>query len=373
MRLKTRRIQEYLSRRLGRTVTIEAITPLGPEAAAADRSIKAFGYGKPLLVSYRLNGRVHRVVLSTLSPNQFGHEYRSDRAAVLLLAYDTYNQLPAHVQALDVGVVMADGHLLSLQEGDEFFLVTEFVEGAPYASDLERLRDTGQLTELDLRRAEALAVYLADIHAVKRHDPALYRRRLRDTLGSGEGIMGLTDSYPPDFPLAPPEWLMRIETLCVGWRWRLKSRAHRLSQVHGDFHPYNILFSHDTQFRLLDRSRGPWGEPADDVAALTINYIFFSVQRSGRLAPPFEQVWETFWTTYLERTEDEELLSTIAPFFAWRGLVVASPIWYDVDESVRRAMLSFVERVLEADTFNPAQVNDYLGHSVLSFQEPVQP
>lgn len=364
MRLKTRRIQEYLSRQLGHTVTIEAVVPLGAEATAEEASIKAFGYGRPLLVRYRTNGQVHQVVLNTMAPNQFGHEYRSDRAAGLLMAYDTYNQLPGHVRALDVGVVTADGHLVSLRDGDEFFLVTEFADGTPYAKDLERIRNTGQLTELDLRRAEALAVYLSEIHAVKRHDPALYRRRIRDTVGSGEGIMGLTDSYPPNFPLAPPERLARIEARCVEWRWRLKSRTHRLSQVHGDFHPYNILFAQETRFRLLDRSRGPWGEPADDVAALTVNYIFFSVQRSGHLASPFDRLWDTFWTTYLDRTGDEELLSTIAPFYAWRGLVVASPLWYHVADEVRRTMLAFVERVLEAETFDPAQVNEYLGHTV---------
>ena len=34
---------------------------------------------------------------------------------------------------------------------------------------------------------------------------------------------------------------------------------------------------------VLDRSRGEWGEPADDVTSLTMNYLFFSLQRSGRL------------------------------------------------------------------------------------------
>jgi aminoglycoside phosphotransferase (APT) family kinase protein len=44
--------------------------------------------------------------------------------------------------------------------------------------------------------------------------------------------------------------------------------------VHGDFHPWNILFQNDCDFAVLDRSRGEWGDPADDVAPLTINYLF---------------------------------------------------------------------------------------------------
>lgn len=362
MRLKTRRIREYLSRLEGQTVTVEAVRPLGVDPAADGGELKAFGYGKPLLVRYRVNGgsATKQVVLSTMLPNHFGHEYRADRAASLLLAYDTYNHLPKHARALDVGVVGADGHLISLGHGDEFFLLAEFVEGTPYAEDLARLRDTGALAAADVRRAETLAVYLARIHAVKRHDPALYRRRIRDTVGSGEGIMGLIDSYPSDFPLASPEWLAHVEARCVAWRWRLREKEHRLAQVHGDFHPYNILFTQESDFHLLDRSRGPWGEPADDVAALTINYIFFSLQRSGRLAFPFDRLWEAFWTTYLDLTGDEEMLGVVAPFLAWRGLVVASPLWYHVDDGVRRAIFTLITKVLASDTFDPARVNEYL-------------
>ncbi|MDQ7030949.1 MAG: phosphotransferase [Ardenticatenia bacterium] len=362
MRLKTRRIREYLSRIEGQTVSVEAVHPLGVDPTADGEELKAFGYGKPLLVRYRVNGgsTVKQVVLNTMLPNHFGHEYRADRAASLLLAYDTYNHLPAHARALDVGVVEADGHLTSLGHGDEFFLLTEFVDGTPYADDLVRLRETGHLTDVDVRRAQALAEYLAHIHAVKRHDPDLYHRRLRDLVGGGEGIMGLIDSYPSDFPLAPPQWLAWVESRCVEWRWRLREKEHRLAQVHGDYHPYNVLFTRGTEFRLLDRSRGPWGEPADDVAALVINYLFFSLQRCGRLAFPFDHLWDTFWTTYLARTGDEELLSVIAPFLAWRGLVVASPLWYHVEDDVRRAIFAFITNVLTATTFDPAQVHRYL-------------
>ena len=35
-----------------------------------------------------------------------------------------------------------------------------------------------------------------------------------------------------------------------------------------------------------------------------------------------------FWDNYLAKTDDREMLEVIAPFFAWRGLVIASPVWY---------------------------------------------
>jgi aminoglycoside phosphotransferase (APT) family kinase protein len=134
-------------------------------------------------------------------------------------------------------------------------LLTEYAEGESYSHDLERIRQIGDLTELDLARADALCDYLVDIHKVCGNDAGLYTRRIRELGGHGECVMGITDSYPKH-PLISVDLLEKIEHLCVGWRWRLKSLTHRLCQVHGDFHPWNILFRSAAEFSLLDRSRG---------------------------------------------------------------------------------------------------------------------
>jgi aminoglycoside phosphotransferase (APT) family kinase protein len=365
MNLNAAHIAAYLTDQLGDAVEVLALTPLGAHQSAADageqpRSLKTYGYGQPLLVQYRVGNQERQVVLRTMEANPFGHERRSDRAASLLLSYDTFNALPRHVRALDVGALLPDGGLLSLGDGGEFFLLTDYAAGQLYAQDMQRLRDTGQRTDRDLRRARRLAQYLAEIHAVRRDDPTAYRRHLRDVLGSGEGMMGLADSYPPDFALADAVWLERIEQECVAWRWRLKGKTRRLAQMHGDFHPFNVLFGDDDELWLLDCSRGAWGEPADDVSCMAINYLFFSLQHSGALAPPFAELWDAFWTTYLDLTADAELLTAIAPFFAWRALVVASPVWYTIADTVRAALFRFVENVLAAPAFDPARANAYL-------------
>ncbi len=363
MTLDKAHIAVYLAHQLGRAVQVLALQALDPAASAASdkqADLKVYGYGQPVLVHYRIDGVEQRAVLRTIAASPFGHERRADRAAGLLLSYDTFNDLPRHVRARDVGVLLPDGQLASLQQGGEFFLLTDYVEGALYADDLHRLRDTGRLTARDLQRAERLARYLAEIHAVKRADPTLYRRAVRDLVGSGEGIFGLTDSYPSDFSLIDAAWLERVEQACVHWRWRLNAHPQRLAQTHGDFHPFNVLFGADGDFWLLDRSRGGWGEPADDVTCMAINYLFFSLQRSGELAPPFEQLWNVFWNTYLVQSNDRELLGLVAPFFAWRALVVASPAWYNVADAVRLALFRFIDNVLATPVFDPAQVNTYL-------------
>ncbi len=154
--------------------------------------------------------------------------------------------------------------------------------------------------------------------------------------------------------------LERIEHLAVEWRWRLREMTHRLRQIHGDFHPWNILFGAGTDFRLLDRSRGEFGDPADDVTCLTMNYLFFSLQRSGRLEGVFENLFVRFWERYLHQTGDEEMLRVAAPYFAFRCLVMASPVWYpELPESVRQKLLTFLLAVLESEVFDPHQVNRF--------------
>jgi hypothetical protein len=173
--------------------------------------------------------------------------------------------------------------------------------------------------------------------------------------------MGITDSYPKH-PLIPAGLLEKIEHLCVAWRWRLKGLTHRLRQVHGDFHPWNILFRSAADFSLLDRSRGEYGDPADDVASITMNFLFFSLQRSGRLEGALESLFFRFWQRYLEKSKDHEVLSVVAPFLAFRGLVMASPLWYPtLPDAVRQRILEFILAALDSASFDPKKANGYCG------------
>jgi aminoglycoside phosphotransferase (APT) family kinase protein len=222
------------------------------------------------------------------------------------------------------------------------------------------MRNDPQLREIDVARADALCDYLVEIHRLEGDNPELYVRRIRELIGHSECIMGLIDSYPPKQEIIHRGLLKDIEQRCFDWRWRLKDRVHRLRQVHGDYHPWNILFREGTDFLLLDRSRGEWGEPADDVTCLTMNYLFFCLQRSGRLEGNLESLFRRFWQRYLERSGDIEILQVVAPFFAFRGLVMAHPIWYpNLARDVRQKLVNFVQAVLNEDTFNPDEVNRY--------------
>jgi len=347
-------LAEYLARVHGGRVANVRVTPMG----GGRQGDKGYGYGIPLRLDYEVDGKPRRAVLESVRPGPFGHEHMADRAQLMLWAHDTFGRLPRHVASLDVGAVRASGELVTLGDAEEFFMLADFVEGREYADDLLRLGSGSPLNDLDLERCEALCDYLVEIHRLRAPDPALYVRRVRELLGHGECLFGVADSYPPGYGAV----LQEIETRCLAWRWRLKSRTHRLRQVHGDFHPWNILFRDGADFSALDRSRGEWGEPADDVACLTLNYLFFSLRRAGRLEGDFETLWLRFWRRYLEASGDAEVLEVAAPFLAWRGLVMASPVWYPgLEERLRRRLFDFILNVLAAGRFDPGRANAYLG------------
>jgi aminoglycoside phosphotransferase (APT) family kinase protein len=350
-------LKKYLGVVHGRPVDSVRVTSLG----GGRQGDKGYGYGVPLRVDYTLDGVPRRAVVETVRPGPFGHEHMADRAQSLLWAHGAFRTLPRHVDSLDVGAVRSSGELVPLGSAEELFMLAQFVDGREYADDLLKLRAGQTLGLLDEARCDALCDYLVEIHRVRGPDPGFYVRRIRELLGHGECIFGVADSYPPDGPVEISR-LEDIEKKCIEWRWKLKPRTHRLRQVHGDFHPWNILFREGADFSVLDRSRGEWGDAADDVTCLALNYLFFSLQRSGKLEGAFEKLWRRFWERYLERSGDRELLEVAAPFIAFRALVMANPVWYpNLDAAVRKKLFNLIQNTLAAERFDPARANEYCG------------
>jgi len=352
-------LRVYLARVLGGPVEVVATRPLG---GAGTGDPKGFGYGTPFEVECRLpSGRRSFVVSRTRPAQGFGHDYPADRAWQALYAHLAYNDFPRHVRSVDVGIVRASGALESVADATEFFQLVEKAEGALYWLDLERL-EREPPRELDRARAAALGRFLAEAHAEKRDEPTLYHRRIRELVGHGECLMGILDSYPHPYPMLPAADCEAIERALVSWRWRLRDRVHRLSKVHGDFHPWNLLFRPGgTEFAVLDRSRGEWGEPADDVASLGINYLFFGLRASAArgegagVAAPLAELFRVFLDAYLAASGDREVLETLPPFLSFRALVIAHPRWYPaLPDGVRRALIGFARATSRPDAFDPA-------------------
>ena len=153
-----------------------------------------------------------------------------------------------------------------------------------------------------------------------------------------------------------------IERRCLEWRHRLRPHAHRLRRTHGDFHPFNIVFQEGPAFRLLDASRGSLGDPADDVAALCINFPFFALEHPAGWERGLGRLYHRFFDTYQAARPDDELYEVIAPFLAFRALVVCNPRFYPaLAPGDRDRLLHFIEEALDSNRFDPASA-DILFH-----------
>ncbi len=358
--VETARLDEYLARVFGEPVEVVALRSIGGGVVGDP---KGFGYGTPFEVECRVGGRPRALVVSRTRPAQgFGHDYPADRAWQALYGHTAYNDFPHHVRSLDVGFVRASGEMVSAADAVDFFQLVEKADGHLYWLDLDRLLE-GTPDPLDSQRANALARFLADTHAAKRNEPTLYARRIRELVGHGECVMGILDSYPHPSLELPPAVCEALEISMVHWRWRLRDRGHRLSRTHGDFHPWNILFRSGTDFTALDRSRGEWGEPADDVAALAINYLFFGMRKAAAhgergVAEPFRGLFHDFLATYIQVSRDYELLETLPPFLAFRALVLAHPRWYpNLPGTVRSDLAHLAGSLTRLTRFDPADVS----------------
>ncbi|HVJ17134.1 MAG TPA: aminoglycoside phosphotransferase family protein [Polyangiaceae bacterium] len=329
---------------------------LGSDDASAGEqpTSKAAGYGIPIRIDIEVSGQTRRVVLHGSSANQFGHDRRADRAAELLLAADTYGSIPAHSRVLDVGAFRRDGTSVSLMDSGEYYLLTDYVAGTPYAEDLRRIVQARSSTPADLQRVRVMVDYLVSLHAERPEVPGAYRRSLRDLLGGGEGIFGIVDAYLPDTPGASPAQLRELEQRCLDFRWRLRGRASRLARIHADFHPFNVLFDEQGTLRVLDTSRGSLGDPADDVACMAVNFVFFALEASASWGPAFSQLWREFWGRYLAKSGDTELLAVVAPFLTWRLLVLCCPAWYPhLSGNARERLFALANAALLAERFDP--------------------
>ncbi len=318
-------------------------------------------HGTAYLIKFSTPQEERHLIMKTLFPSRFGHDHYSDRAQVLLLAGANYNEMPKHIKAVDVVGECPDG-LISVKDAREFYIFMEEAGGVSYFDDLEAVLNRGRLDSKDRERAEMLAAFLAQIHGIKYegHDAdILYRRRIRDLIGHGECIMGIVDAYDP-VSFTTEEELVGYVEKCLPWWARLRGRSKRLCSVHGDFHPGNIRLT-GQDFMLLDRSRGSWGEPADDVACLGMNYIYYAIKDRGTFEGPFAELFRLFLDRYLQKTHDETFFEVAQPFFAFRVLVVANPKFYpDDSHETKRRLLNFGQRVLEEGRFRVEEIPDYI-------------
>ena len=323
-------------------------------------------HGTGYEISYRVKKKAKTLILRTQRPVGFSHEYAADRARVFLLQHSLSKLVPKHMPSLDVGGYTPQGEMVSIGKCKEFFQIVEMATGQEYMKDLELIKQRGKLTPVDRRKALLLSDYLVALHKKRFRGErelarSIHRRHTRDAVGHGEMLMGVLDTYPDKVGWISKKELVDLVDLAVKFRERVKDRHNRLRRMHGDFHPGNIVFKNNRDFVVLDASRELWGEPADDLTTLAINYIWFAVQHKGNFSGPFAELFHLFFDNYLRKTRDRGILEIVGLFFAFRGAVVIHPIFYPSQaNSVRKKMFNFIKNTLGERFFHSDRINEHL-------------
>ncbi len=186
--------------------------------------------------------------------------------------------------------------------------------------------------------------------------------------------MGVIDTFPNKLGFVKREDLVQIVKKMVEWWDKLKDDHHRLTTIHGDFYPGNIWFNNG-ELVVLDRSRFRYGEPADDVTCLVMNFINYSVMSYGDFRDPFKKLTELFFEEYFKKRKDIGMFKVSPLFFGFRGIVCIHPIFYSkewmkshgfnnnsinaIDEN-KKKIINFINNVLDEDEFKVGKINSYL-------------
>jgi hypothetical protein len=357
--IDSKEIEDYLGTLFGAPTKLISIEKIG----------EGF-HNAGFLIIISISNQIKRIVMRVVRGDTgWGHDYLSDHSSVLLLQHSLLRSAPVGTcsESFDVAALTSDGTIKSIGESIEFLHFVDEIpesESSPYSKDLFKIAEKQSLSDNDILRVRVIAEYLAKLHSQKNQNPNLYSRHIRDLIGHGEMLMGVIDTYPPanNLDFTSIEELERIEVETVRWRNRIKHSSERCSRIHGDVHPFgNLRFKDDNSILALDMSREKFGEPADDVAGMSINYLFFSIWKHGKLTPHFEKLFRIFLDEYINKTKDEDILRYMPPFYAFRGTVIAHPLYYpDLETFKRRKIFNFILNVINDKEFNSDSLESYI-------------
>lgn len=313
-------------------------------------------------IDFKADKEIKKIVIRTLRPVNFSNDYPADRMGSFWIQHHSAKLLPSHVKSLSIiGIEKKTKMIGAVDHYDEFIQLLEWAEGEEYFVDLERILKENKAGENDYKKVILLSNYLVKIHQKKFKGPkdqasSLYKRHTRDYAGS-RFIMDVLDTYPSEIFFTSWHKLHQLVFEVYKFREKSKNNFERLSKIHGDFHPGNIKFQDKNKFIILDASRVIWGEPADDVSCLGINYLWYALKQTGKFKGVFRDLFNIFWNNYLQKSDDKEINNILPLFIAIRSVVLKHPLYFSVDDKIRKKLHIFSYHSLKTGDFTKSLDN----------------
>ncbi|MGK0209561.1 MAG: hypothetical protein ACI83O_000840 [Patescibacteria group bacterium] len=357
MELTKEQIKAYLKENTKSKIKNIQITELGS-------GIVGTGYR----ITYNDNNKIKTLIIKSIFKENLGMDNPGDRAASLLQAHTNYNTMRNHIKSKDV-IVLKNKKAESIGNAEEFYIAMEEASGKDMFTDLDNI-DNDKSYQLFLEKTKKIAQDLVELHKNKVNNPILYKRKIRDTIGSGGSLMGVLDMHTiEDYSKYKTHWETIIKE-CIPYWSKSKHLTHRCCEIHGDFHPGNIWFK-EKKVTYLDRAGGRFGEPADDLTAFFINPIFYSIIKHGNFQGKYKEIFDMFWNTYFKQTKDKEMRTIMAPYIAFRASVITNPMFYNDEklggkenaQQIRIKILSLTINILQDKEFKPEKINQYLNQN----------
>lgn len=344
MEISKKQIKSFLEKHYGKNVEIVEFSKIGSGWVANGYELK-----------FRFDNEEKRVAVRMLKDVDFSHDYPSDRGAYLSLQHRSSKMLPNHNKSIGVITIDQSDNVIEVAESNEYFQILEWAKGKEYFNDLGEISTRGSITKNDIDRVETLSNYLVKIHKIKfdgdqDHAKSLYKRHTRDFVGS-DFLMDVLDTYPEKNGFVSKDEIYDLVNKIYQYREETKQMFTRLRKVHGDFHPGNVRF-YDGGFEVLDSSRVIWGEPADDVACMAINYVWNSIKQRGSFEGDFAKLFSIFYENYVQKSGDNEIAKLIPMFFAVRSIVLTHPIFFDEKDANRKKLFDLSIKLLTEGNFN---------------------
>lgn len=301
-------------------------------------------HGTAIRAKTRLDGNLILKIMS--DETSFGHDFPTDRIASLLHAHASSRRL-CPGQSLGVVIVQESSPSRFIATPSEAVAVMhEFPTECTLMTGIRSLGD--KLIAADRAWFVRLREAMTHIHSISAPPPVavhIHRRKLRETVGHSELLLGILDSFGTIDGFGRKQQ-MEYATAAIAARYALIDDLPLVTQVHGDLHCGNVLIG-DSDLHLVDPGRGQFGHPAEDIASAVVDLILWSVFRFNGLEGAYLEAVSILLDDYVAATNRQDTFRYLPFYLGAKCPVVVHPGLYpDIPGRLRIPFLKIGSAVL---------------------------
>ena len=263
--------------------------------------------------------------------------------------------LPLQARILDRGIITRDPNQISTKDVSFIYEIIDFIPSISYSKYLKNLFESQSLTDRDIRKAQVISDYLANIYNTSsKSDRPTYVKGICNFVQHTSEIFdnfklneGFCIRYTNEINIIRGA----LDDLLIN-----SVKNDKVCLVHNDFHPNNILF-YKNEFSTIDKFGYQFGEQAADIAVSTLFYIWYEL-RSDSKTKPFMTLYNNFMNNYISKTHNHRIFDILPVFYGTRALILAyQNEILDRDPQLSKSLLNIFCESIKDNAFSLEIVN----------------